>query len=343
MANIFSLIPNVVRVNREVTLPILAKKTGLRVISNADDETMVATDVDIGITSALLEGLPGMEGLSTLYPGSFSEELDSPMRGSSKIVAELDPCDGTGDLKRTALSKNIIPSTLLLALLKRHAIGYAFDVVGGIIYNEVHEYGIASDGQETVLFSGKDGKVKEIPFEITSPPVWGLCDEPLILTRRVNYPQLVYDGPFIKYLKKCGVNVKIINTGGAGMFALHLFRNFINPTGPGVEEFEKLPKISASFNCMPTWKTWDTDAAQIIGKALGLPQMTDLFGRKLTANACNEKLDDMWHTQGTLMARDSHLQQTLIGVASSFMERNPDCPLIDMDDKYRDAILEMEK
>ncbi len=338
---IFNILSIVTQIAHSVTRPAMLAKAGMKTISGGDDHSLVATNVDISTSMALLHGYGDFLGFHTNYPGSFSEENDdqSPLRSRALQVIQVDPLDGTGDMKDSINGPRPVAPTLLISHLVRTETTAKFSVAGGIIYNPLHGYGIASDCKEVMLFvDNGDGGAKIIKHRVTAPQ----RGQSLFLGRRVSYPQLVPDGPWVQFLKNTGLNVQVVPTGGAGLVALQFFRNFIEPAEEGAPYFRDLQPVSAIVNCMDRWKTWDTDPTVAIARALGLPVMTDMFGHNLTANASAADRTEMWHKQGTLLCANPAIQEQIAALAINFVDRNPDCPLIcPPDSGYMNEIISM--
>ena len=81
------VLERVAQVNRAVTLPFIQKKTGLQVVSQGADHGMIVTEADLNVSKSLLAPLRDD------YPGSFSEEDDSPQRLKSTELYQVDPID----------------------------------------------------------------------------------------------------------------------------------------------------------------------------------------------------------------------------------------------------------
>ncbi len=329
------LLERVAKVNRAVTLPYIQKKTRLRVVSQGKDHGMIVTEADLNVSSSLLQPL------RQDYPGSFSEENDSPERLNSLTLYQVDPIDGTGDFVDTYQSPRITGPTTLASKLTRPSIGSFFMPVAGMIFDIAHEIALISDGAKIGLYKVReDRSVREIEYERLNPnpPVSGK----IRINRRVSYPQLTFDGPFIDYLRKQGMDIERVNVGGAGIFALQVFRNFIEPK-ENLPGFSDLEKLTIGFNCQPDWKTWDTDPTEVIASVLNLPPRTDIYGYALTANASAGTLSDMHHKTGYVLSTDLDLRVVMTQNANSFRARNPDCSLLKKDYGYKIAITALSK
>lgn len=323
------ILENVAKVNMAVTLPFIQKKTGLQVVSHGADHGMIVTEADLNVSKSLLGPL------RENYPGSFSEEDDSAQRLKSTEIYQVDPIDGTGDFVDTYQSSKVTGPTTLVSRLKRKSLTDKFVPVAGLIFDAVHEIALVSDGTEVGLYKVRaDGKIEEVKFEGTEPKK----GDKVKINRRVSYPQLTFDGPFMDYLKAQGINVQRVNVGGAGIFALQVFRNYIQPK-QSVPGFSDLEALTIGFNAQPDWKTWDTDPTEVIANALGLPKRTDIYGCLLTANAANEKLSDMHHKTGYILSTSAQLRGEVVRLAGKFQERNPDCSLLKKDYDYKNAIV----
>jgi hypothetical protein len=290
----------------------------------------------------LNDGFAGFDGLRSTYKGSFSEEDDSLDRLHSTTIFQLDPIDGTGDMVDTYQSKMPTgPTTLISKLTRDYGDGTlgAFKPVSGIIYDVLHEFGIVSNGKDIGLYKmTPDGKLKSIPYELTLP-TWKEGDT-VRINRRVSYPQLTFDGPFMDYLRnKVGLKIEVVPVGGAGIFAMQVFRNYIQPKDSSGKDFADLQPITIGFNAQPDWKTWDTNPTEVIADALGMPMRTDIYGNPLKANAANPTLKDMHHTTGYVLSTSNNLRNILTSSALYFEKRNPDSPLLHKDYDYSKAII----
>ena len=299
------VLPQVIAVNRVVTRPVIEKKTGLKVLSSGEDFGQIVTNVDIGVSNALLNGgISGVEGLRSRYPGSFSEEQDSPVRRSSLVIYEVDPIDGTGDFQKTYNTSSVMSPTTLVTKLVRESVDEPFRPVAGMIFEIVNQYAIIGDGTSTGLFvAGKDGVV-QIPIQKISQSGVKI---PLRINRRFSYPQDVYDNEFPKFLEQYGCDIQQVAVGGAGMQALQFFRGVFEPADSGAEAFSGLEKIDIVFNCQPDWKTWDTDPATVIARAWGCKLYDNIEDNaEITPpNAAAEKMSDMWHRYGCRLGEES--------------------------------------
>jgi hypothetical protein len=352
---------SVARVNRAVTRPFIEKKTGLKIVSEGKNFGEIVTVADVGISEALLDGSPklGVSGLRSRYPGSFSEEQDSPERTTSLAIYEVDPLDGTGDFKKTYGSRNVIPPTTLVTKLERKNVNDPFVPVAGLIFEIVHEYVLVSDGEEVGFFAmTEDGNVERIPFNFAFGEAWWTGDSetgamPVRLNRRESYFQYNFDLAFARFLPYDGSRVTQVRVGGAGMQALHVFRNYVVPVKPvlgqpawsAVTAFLNLNPIDISFNCQPDWKTWDTDPAIPIATAIAKEHRRaehgsdfckepffagDIYGNPLTANAAAPTTKDMWHRTGTVLTTSDQLSWALCSQAKRF-ERETKRRLLDID------------
>ncbi len=332
---------NVAKVNIAATLPYLEKKTGLTILDKGQDHGMIVTEADKNVSKYLLDGgIQGIPGIREKYPGSFSEEDDSSNRSNSLIIFQIDPIDGTGDMTDTYKSSKVISPSTLVSKLERKSTSEKFTPVSGLIFDVLNGFGLISDGKNIGLYKIEDDKIKEIEYERTEHP-WK--DEDTIkINRRVCYPQLTFDGPFMDYIKSRGLNVERnverVNVGGAGTFALQFFRNYIQPKR-FVKGFSDLEIVTLMFNAQPDWKTWDTDPSEIIANNLTLPIRTDIYGAFLKANASAEKLSGMHHTKGYVLSPDNNLRIELTTLAEEFQLKNPNCPLTKKDYDYKKEIL----
>ena len=318
-------LPQVVRINRAITKPVIKKRTGLKIVSEGESFGAIVTNVDIGASQALLEGnIPGVAGLRSLYPGSFSEEQDSPERITACNIYEVDPLDGTGDFKKTYDASVIMPPTTLVTKLKRKDSGEPYTPVVSLIFETVHEYGLVSDGTRIGFFTvTPEGEIYEVPCRLIKYDRPFDLSLPIFINRRPAYPQQCFDTKFVPYLREhFRLDIRQVSVGGAGMQALHLFRNYIEPSQQDCPAFHKLKPLTISFNAQPDWKTWDTDPADVIAKAIGLPERTTIFGEKISDHASKKKenaaatnLKDMWHPKGCVLSTDGYLQQLICQIA----------------------------
>ncbi len=330
-----NMLERVAKINQIVTIPFIQKKTGLQIVSEGQDHGMIVTEADLNVSSALLNPL------RKSYPGSFSEEDDSPQRLQALKIYQVDPIDGTGDFVDTYQSSKVTGPTTLISKLTRTSPQEKFTAVAGMIFDIVHGIALLSDGKQIGLYSvGEDGKLVDVPYERTAPEL--KPGNPVRINRRVSYPQLTFDGAFIDYLRKKGFNIQRVNIGGAGIFAMQVFRNYLQPK-QNVPGFSDLETLTIGFNTQPDWKTWDTDPTEVIANALSLSSRTDIYGNPLTANAANEKLSNMHHKTGYVLSTNESLRNSLVQAAKDFEERNPDCPLLKKDYDYKNAITTLSK
>lgn len=301
------VLPQVVAVNHAVTRPVIEKKTGLTIVSAGKNFGEVVTNVDIGVSDALLNGgIPGVEGLRSRYPGSFSEEQDSAERLNATAIYEVDPIDGTGDFKETYNTDRVMSPTTLVTKLVRDSVSDPFRPVAGMIFEIVNEYALIGDGKRTGLFVIRsDSSIIEAPLR-TVHPQYECSGHSIRINRRFAYPQDVFDKLFPEFLKgKITPDLlEPILVGGAGMQALQYFRKQVEPAGPGAEAFANLEPIDVVFNCQPDWKTWDTDPARIIAK--GMPFSCMVYGsvfdeNAIEPNAAAPTLAEMWHRSGCML------------------------------------------
>jgi len=326
------------KVNRAITLPFLQRRTGLQVVDAGQDHGMVVTDADKKVSLYLLDGgLEGVPGVREKYPGSFSEEDDNPeARKKATIIIQIDPLDGTGDMVDTYATPHVVSPTTLVSKLTRTSKNEPFRPVAGFIFNVLDGFAIVSDGQNVVLYQvDETGRLQEVKYERTEPTIWTPGNGiPVSINRRLSYTQHAFDGPFMNYLEAHRINVQMVDVGGAGTQALNLFRNYFKPTdvkGRGARVFNNLPLLTILFNAQPDWKTWDTDATDVIARALGLENATSIWGEALTANAANPTLNEMHHTTGYVLSTSPQLRQAMTTAAVDFQRRNPDANLLAKD------------
>jgi len=341
-AEMIHMLESVAKVNQVVTLPYLEKKTGLQIIEKGQDHGMIVTEADRKVSQYLLEGgIENIPGIRTQYPGSFSEEDDTPERLQSTEIYQIDPLDGTGDMVDTYQGSRVVCPTTLVSKLERTSTDQNFTPVSGLIFEVLNQFALVSDGDRIGLYQFQDGKVKEIDYELTEHP-FKIFSEPIKINRRPSYPQLTFDGPFIDYLKSQGLNIEQTNMGGAGTFALQFFRNYIQPKQE-IKGFSELEPLTIGFNAQPDWKTWDTDATEVIANALNLPQRTDIYGNDLTANASRDTLQQMHHTRGYILSPNTTLANIFTKLTREFSIKNPNCPLTKKDYDYKNVILSLRE
>lgn len=336
----------VVKVNRAITLPVLEKKSGLTIVSHGKDFSEVVTQTDLNVSAALLDGgIQGLSGLRSECPGSFSEEQDTKDRLTALRVRQVDPIDGTGDWVASCRSGDVFSPYTLVSKLERKNVSDPFETVAGLVFDTLHQFALVSDGHQLGLFLvDESGTTCKLDYELITPPAWSWSeDEILYINRRVAYPLLTFDGPFIDYLRGQGIKVQTVEVGGAADMGLRVFRNYLKPKGPGMEWFYQLQPLTICFNTESVWKTWDTNPLDAIASALGLPPSTDMYGQPLEANAAAPLLTDMFHRTGYVLSTSQALQQRLCELASEFERRNPDCPLRAPHYNYKDAIVAMAK
>jgi hypothetical protein len=333
------VLERVAKVNKAVTIPYLEGKYKLKIVDKGADHGQIVTGADLSVSKALLDG---PEGLRAQFPGSFSEESDCKERLSALDIYQVDPLDGTGDMVDTYQTPKPVGPTTLVSRLQREAVDRQFSAVGGLIYDVLSGMALVSDTKTVLLFNAKDHLI-EVPYEQTEP-AWKGRDQVVRINRRISYPQLTFDGPFMEYLRKNGFKIEQVPIGGAGTAAMQLFRNYIQPRADSGKAFTDLKPIDILFNAQPDWKTWDTDGTEVIADALKLPVCatniygTDRLGDK-GANACYPTLEEMHHKRGYVRSISRELHVAFTQDAKEFQQANPDCPLLQKDYKYKDAIV----
>jgi hypothetical protein len=303
---------NVALVNRAVVLPFIQKKYGLQVVDQGSDYGQIVTIADQKVSQYLLNGgIKGIVGQRRRLEGSFSEEDDTPLRLHALELDQDDPIDGTGDLVKTYQTENVMGSTTLVSRLIRQSPTERFTPAAGLIFDNITETVLVSDGHDIGLFKvNEDGKLREAKYERMQPEEWRI-GRPIRINRREAYPQHNYDEFRMLVSIPANAHVEPVPVGGAGRIAMQFFRNYIQPTDKWGADFAKLEPIDICFNAQPDWKTWDTDPTEVIANALGLPPRTDIYGDPLTANAANRSLKDMVHTTGYVLASDRVLRNFL--------------------------------
>ena len=150
---------NVARVNLAVISPQFAKKTGIQIVSEGANLGEVVTELDVKSSKFLLDGgLDGVEGIRASYPGSFSEEDDSPERQNALTIYQIDPMDGSGDFKKSHGTDEVIGPTILVSKLSRSDMHHPFEVQSGMIFDAREQYALISDGQRVIMLRYNDGK-----------------------------------------------------------------------------------------------------------------------------------------------------------------------------------------
>jgi len=320
--------PAIVDLCRRAILPHL-KERGIKIVRQGNSLGEIVTDMDIESNRLFLDGdhKINFPGFHTLYPGSFTEEEDSGYRLESDVVYENDPCDGTGDAVKTAGSKNPIWPTNLTTKLVRNSETGLFVPTAGLIYSVVGEYGIVSDGRE--LFLGVPDEKRRFK-KIPTKKIGHIESKKVSVNWRESYPQNNLYSNFYQFMQDEGWEIKKVRCGGAGDQALRLVRGCLEPVNKEwADDFFNLEPIDIIFNAQPDWKTWDTDPTCVIGKALGWPEPTDIYGHNLTANAANQNFKDMHHTTGTVFSSSTELAGQFIELARKFMDKFPNNSLLE--------------
>lgn len=312
------MLENVARVNRVVTVPYIRNKTGLDIVDKGADFGQVVTVADKKVSQYLLDGgIEGVVGVRQTYSGSFSEEDDTPNRLTALKIDQIDPIDGTGDMLKTYQTDNVVSPTTLVSKLERASADVPFKPTAGMIFDILHEFAIISDGKNIGLYKvDEKGRVKDVSFELISPREWKEVDA-IKLNQRLAYSQTNFDTHFMDYMRAEGLTIEQVPIGGAGIAALQVFRNYIQPK-QCLQGFSDRQTIDILFNAQPDWKTWDTDPSRVIAGALGLSLNKDIYGNNLSQNASNPTLNDMVHTTGCVMSADQGLQTLLTYHAKQF-------------------------
>lgn len=323
------LFPQVVNACRNAVLPRLREK-GITVVSHGADFGEIVTDMDIGASALLLDGVEGKGGLRRLLPGSFSEESDSPRRRDALVLYENDPCDGTGDAVATRDAGAIVGPTNLTAYLERPTNNDPFMPVVGLIYDVLGEYAIIGGVGHVLLGrASEDGSFVPVPFRLVQD-AFDITRQPIKIGRRRAYPQTNAHERFPAFLGLHGMGIMQVSVGGAGTQALQLFRSHIVPVNQAdLPAFARLERIDAIVNAQPDWKTWDTDPTIAIARALELPDATDLFGDPLRENAAAPTMSDMHHRQGFVLAYDAGLRDSFTDEARVFRDTYPELNLLE--------------
>ena len=339
------ILKDTARVNRAIAHRTIAAQINPTLDEGADLGE-IKTGVDVNTSRALLygQGVYGITPFCQRYPGSFSEEEDSPLRYDAKEALMADPFDGTGDYKRTYQTSRIIHPTTLVTKIVRDSVLEPFRPISAFILDIIDEIALVSDGNYLGLFSiNTEGDVVEIPCKRIQPPEWKIGD-PIFINRRVSFPQVSFDVQFVqKFLPKQGFSTKQVHIGGAGLSGLQFFRNYLEPLDSRGDPFRQLKPLTILFNCQPDWKTWDVDPSRVFAQALGLSPCTDIYGKHLYANPAVIHIRDMWHLNGCVFSTSGHLQEHLCELAEEFEERNPDCKLTNKDYEYADAIIALAR
>lgn len=323
-----------VAIRNQVILPIISKKVGFAITNAGKDFGEIQTKADLTISDLILnKGFGGEKALRELYPGSFSEEDDTRLeeRLQAKTIWQLDPMDGTGDFKKTYTSANPLGPTLLLSKLKREKIEDKFTPVSGLIFDPISGIILMSDSENIGLYRINDrDKVVEVPFEFKEIKPWN--QSIIRLNQRFSYPQNVFDNDFALYLTANTYAIEKIKIGGAGRFAMQVFRNYIEPKEDNF--FTRLESLDVGFNAQPDWKTWDVDANIPIITALGkrgyqVDIPTNIFGEEIIPNASEDALKKMHLTTGYVIGPNSDLKQKIIQHGAEFRAQNPNLNLLE--------------
>ncbi len=311
--------PQVARVVAAVILPAMRKKTGIKLVTAGANFGEVVTEVDVSASHALLYGgIPGVEGLAGRYPGSFTEEQDSPDRRMATEIYMVDPLDGSGDLAKSVRTDQVISPTVLITKLCRESPNEPFLPVAGMIYHVLGQFALISEGRQVCFATEEEGSVRIMGVR----PIRDRQKGQIRYNRRIYYPQSLFDERFTELLYELGIDAVQVPTGGAGLQALQVFRSLVEPVGK-LEAFTALEPMNISFNCQPDWKVWDTAPTQAIARALdqtggNVRLEVDIFGEQLTANAAAVSPKEMWHRAGTVFTASREIESKLVGAALRF-------------------------
>ncbi len=258
------------------------------------------------------------DSVQKTYPGSFSEEMDSPERTNALELVQLDPIDGTGDLKFFADKGKPYGATNLASKLKRPSIQHRFKPVAGMIFDFVDGIVILGDSETVEIYRVDEANMEKVPYRVKQRPY--RPGQPIRIGKRFAYPHEGFD-EFLKYLRdEKKRELIIVPTGGAGRAAEQLFRANMDVPKTAVPEDWDDTAIDVFFNCQTDHKTWDLDPVLAIYRKLGASEPTDVYGNRLRANAAYAKLTpDAWHLNGYLYsARGSNLHQLMAQFARDF-------------------------
>jgi hypothetical protein len=312
------------QINRAVTIPFIQKKTGLKVISQGANLGEIVTEADKKVSQYFLDGgLKDIVGVRLTYPGSFSEESDAPARLTALDLYQNDPIDGTGDMVKTYQTERVMGPTTLISRLQRPNANNSFMPKAGMIYDILGDTAIVSDGSKAEIYRiTETGELREVKWNYQSPE-WS-TSKPIRINKRVSYPQNNFDQDFINFIRQNGLQVIQVETGGAGIAAMQLFRSYMQPDSNEVPAFSSLMPIDILFNAQPDWKTWDTDPSKIIGRYFGLQLERDIYGQPLTANAAAPTLKEMHHKTGCVLSTSRLLEDTIAELAVKFERKHPE-------------------
>lgn len=311
-------------INREVF------RGGLRLhaLENPVDISTIVTVQDNAISRMYLQdGIGEFEGVQRRLPGSFSEEMDSPQRRSALKAYELDPIDGTGDLKFSADSGKPYGATNLVSRLERQDISHPFTSTAGLIFDFVDEMALLGDGYEAELCKVDGNRLVKIPWKLNYRPY--MDGEPIRIGKRDAYPHEGFDA-FLRYLKDGKkLKLEVVRIGGAGRGALQLFRTNMDTDGPVPDDYKKTA-IDVFFNYQPDHKTWDLDPTLAMHRCLNVTTPTSVYGNGLDANAAlppysgsKDAFDPLaWHKKGYLYSARGTELHTLMANAAKDFERD---------------------
>lgn len=303
------------RINRKVF------RGGLRLtaVENPQNISTIVTVQDKAISRLFLtEGIDGIRGVQHERPGSYSEEMDSPERVNALEIDELDPIDGTGDLKFSADSGNPYGATNLVSRLRRGSTSDPFIPVAGMIFDFVDEMVLLGDEGAVGLYKVDGERLTPVPYNLRQSEY--RQGEPIRIGRRDAYPHQAYE-EFLNFLKdEKKLNLVVVRIGGAGRAAEQLFRTNMLPETSDVPADYRNTAIDVFFNYQPDHKTWDLDPTLAMHRKLGVTTPTDVYGNPLTANAAEPQLKPgAWHLNGYLYsARGPTLHGLLAQAALDF-------------------------
>lgn len=319
MQELRELLPVIWACSNVVLGPILNKKMGMTVVDAGADFWEIQTKQDLQLSELLINSV------CKRYPGSFSEEKDSPLRTGEKEIYQIDPMDGTWDVKHTLglygndISK-LTPSTILISKLMRDNTEEDFKPKASIIFEMINNFAFISDWEETEIYKfSKEGEPTKVEFEKKSY-IW-TPDQWIDINRRSAYLQENYDHFIWQLSEKLWFDVRPKHVWWAWTFPLQLLANYIR-TEEFIPWFSNLEPISIWFNAQPDWKTWDTDPSVPLLNTFWFNEFTDIKGKPLTQNASQKNLkSDLVHTSWVVMSDNKELAKMLTDQVIKFEER----------------------
>lgn len=282
----------------------------LQAVSNPYDISTIVTVQDNAISRHYLEtGIDGFPAVQQELPGSFSEELDSVFRTTVEEAEQLDPIDGTGDLKKSTSTdpKDVefrqkygitqpYGATTLLSILARDNTDQPYISRGGLILDPIARTAILGTEARVELYRAEADQLVPVAYRLQHSE-WQ-SGERIRIGKRVAYPHAGFDA-FLEYLQAKGVDLEIMTVGGAGRMAEQCFMTNMEVEDLELkEEFAKYA-IDVVVNTQADHKTWDLDPTLAMREALNVTMPTDVYGEAPIANAAAKDLKyGAWHTKG---------------------------------------------